>query len=406
MKLLTCAAVAAALLHPLAQAQTIEVMHWWTSPGESKAVKVLADAYQQAGGKWQDTAIAGTGVARKAINMRLISGDPPGAAHYNLGQNLIEAGQEGFLVDLSSVAKKENWASVVPPAIMKSVSSDGKVYGVPVAVHGANWYWYSPKVLKAAGVEPPKTIADMIAAAEKIKAAGYLPFAVSSQGWQLNYLYNNLLLGISEPAYEQLTNSDPNVYRSPAGLKALEYVAKIRSYADAGATNRSWNETTNLVLTDKAAFQFMGDWAKAEFLNAGKKPGVDFGCALTPGAQDKYVFTGDGFGMSAKVKPETSQAQTKLVSVLMDKQTQQRFAIAKGSVPSRTDVPSTGMDECAVLAMKVMKNNKAVIPNVAVALSGDVLGAHYDGLSKFWSTPTMTPTDGAKVLAAGMKAAK
>ena len=31
-----------------------EVVHWWTSGGESAAVKTLADAYRAAGGPWRN----------------------------------------------------------------------------------------------------------------------------------------------------------------------------------------------------------------------------------------------------------------------------------------------------------------------------------------------------------------
>ncbi len=34
-----------------------EVIHWWTSGGESAAVKVFADQFSAAGGTWIDTAI-------------------------------------------------------------------------------------------------------------------------------------------------------------------------------------------------------------------------------------------------------------------------------------------------------------------------------------------------------------
>ena len=38
-----------------------EVIHWWTSGGEAAAVKVFADAFDQAGGQWIDSAVAGGG---------------------------------------------------------------------------------------------------------------------------------------------------------------------------------------------------------------------------------------------------------------------------------------------------------------------------------------------------------
>ena len=43
---------------------------------------------------------------------------------------------------------------------------------------------------------------------------------------------------------------------------------QLRGLADEGSAGRNWNDTTSLVITGKAAMQFMGDWAKGEFVNA------------------------------------------------------------------------------------------------------------------------------------------
>ena len=66
---------ALALTLPVAaQAQTTktEVIHWWTSGGESAAVKTLADAYRAAGGVWVDTAISLGEQARSVAINRIV----------------------------------------------------------------------------------------------------------------------------------------------------------------------------------------------------------------------------------------------------------------------------------------------------------------------------------------------
>jgi len=60
-----------------AQANRAEVLHWWTSGGESAAVKELATAYTKAGGTWVDAAIAGGEQARAAAVNRMVGGTPP-----------------------------------------------------------------------------------------------------------------------------------------------------------------------------------------------------------------------------------------------------------------------------------------------------------------------------------------
>lgn len=392
-----------------AQAQQIEVLHWWTAPSESKAVKVFADAYAAGGGKWLDTAIAGgVGAATQVTMSRLAAGDPPGAVQMPLGRRMRDVAAEDLLGDISDVAIKGKWAEVLPPAVLRSVTVAGKVVAVPVAMHGVNWVWYSPKVLEAAKVVPPKNWDEMLLAAEKIKATGALPFAVSTQAWQINWLWGNILAGVGgQKAYAQFTDSDPKVFTTPAGIRAFEILAKIRDYADPAAANRAWNANSTLIMNHKAAFQFMGDWAKGEFVGAGKKLGAkgDVGCMLTPGTQDFYVMMGDVIAIPRGVKPEVLAQQKKLAEIVMSRDGQLKFSLAKGSIPFRTDIKADGFDECAALAMKVMAKTEAQVPGAAMAIRTEVSGAVTDAIAKFWSTPTMTPQQGAEAAAAAMKRA-
>ena len=52
-----------------------------------------------------------------------------------------------------------------------------------------------------------------------------------------------------------------------------------------------------MVIEGKAGMQIMGDWAKGEFLKAGKKPGTDFVCIRFPGTQGAVTFNSDQFMM-------------------------------------------------------------------------------------------------------------
>src|SRR5262245_16385835 len=60
-----------------------EVLHWWTSGGESVAVRRLAEAYRGAGGEWVDSAIAGSEQARAIAMSRGVGGDPPTGRLFN-----------------------------------------------------------------------------------------------------------------------------------------------------------------------------------------------------------------------------------------------------------------------------------------------------------------------------------
>ncbi|RLM52729.1 carbohydrate ABC transporter substrate-binding protein, partial [Halobellus sp. Atlit-31R] len=70
-------ALASAQAASLPTAPRAEVIHWWTSGGESAAVKQVAQAYRNAGGVWIDTAIAGGDQSRAVTINRIVSGNPP-----------------------------------------------------------------------------------------------------------------------------------------------------------------------------------------------------------------------------------------------------------------------------------------------------------------------------------------
>src|SRR5688572_10685936 len=74
----------------LGQQMKAEVLHWWTSAGESAAVKVFADQFTKTGGTWVDNAIAGATNARTASINRIVGGNPPTMAQFNTGRQFDE----------------------------------------------------------------------------------------------------------------------------------------------------------------------------------------------------------------------------------------------------------------------------------------------------------------------------
>ena len=90
--------------------------------------------------------------------------------------------------------------------------------------------------------------------------------------------------------------------------KAFDRMAKLRGYVDANFSGRDWNLATAMVIKGEAGMQIMGDWAKGEFLNAGKVPGTDFLCFRFPGTQGTVTFNSDQFGMF-KVGDDQQAAQ-------------------------------------------------------------------------------------------------
>ncbi len=373
-----------------AQEMKAEVIHWWTSGGESAAVKVFADKFTEAGGTWIDTAIAIGENARTAGINRIVGGNPPTAMQFNTGKQFDELVANGLLRDLDDLAAAGHWQQVLPEAILKAITRDGKIYAVPVNIHGQNWVWYNKKVFADAGLEPPRTYEELAALGPKLKAAGVIPLAQGGQPWQERLLFNAVLLADAGPEIYRkvLTGEDPEAVRSDGFRKAAETFGQLRGLVDEGSPGRNWNDATSLVITGKAAMQMMGDWAKGEFIAAGQTPGKEYGCVVL-GAGGGYIMGGDIFVFPKIDDPAQKAAQDKLAEVMFAPATQIAFNMKKGSVPVRLDVDVSGMDMCAQMGMKALQDPARQIPSDNFLSTPDLVGAVQDAVTQFWHDPSM-----------------
>ena len=92
-----------------------EVIHWWTSGGESAAVRRLADAYRSAGGEWVDTAVAGSEQARAVAISRVVGGNPPTAALFNTSKQFHDLVEQGSLATVDAVAVRARLVHLLEP---------------------------------------------------------------------------------------------------------------------------------------------------------------------------------------------------------------------------------------------------------------------------------------------------
>ena len=390
--LLSCAAAIALAAATPVKAQTAEVIHGWTSGGESAAVKVFADQFTKAGGTWVDTAIAGGANARTAAINRTIGGNPPTAMQFNTGKQFDELVEGGLLADVDAVAAAQNWKGIVPPAILAAVTRNGHAYAVPVNIHGQNWFFTSNAVMAKAGATEPKNWDELFVALDKIKAAGFIPIAFGDQKVWERGMFSTTLAGIGGPeGFNAFWGKrDPAYVKSAEFRKIAETYRRFKAYVDPGAPGRNWNDAAALVISGKAGMHIMGDWAKGEFTAAGQTPGKDYGCFVLSNQGGGYLMGGDVFAFPKSKSPDAAKAQALLATTLMTPETQIAFAQKKGSIPSRQDVDSKSLDLCAQKAMGFVADKSKQIPATELLSPPAITGAVEDVISAYWNDPAMT----------------
>jgi glucose/mannose transport system substrate-binding protein len=380
---------------PLAQVQAaeqLEVLHWWTSGGESKAVGVLKTDMDKQGYQWKDFAVAGGAgaAAMTALKTQVISGNAPTAAQIK-GPLIKQWADEGVLANIDASAK--DWKANLPPAIDALMQYKGHYVAAPFSVHRVNWLWLNADALKKVGATAPTTWPEFFALADKLKAAGYVPVADGGQPWQDLTIWETVVLSQGAGFYKKaLVDLDPATLNSPQMATVFDTVRHIESYFDAGRSGRDWNLATAMVINGKAGMQFMGDWAKGEFANAGKVAGKDYVCAPAPGTATSFTYNVDSFVFfTQKGQSGATPGQLALARTIMSPEFQADFSLNKGSIPVRLGVPMDKFDACAKQSYadeQTALKSGGYVPSLAhgMAQNDAVAGAISDVVTKFMNS--------------------
>lgn len=404
-------AASAAALTP-AHASEVEVLHYWTSGGEAKSVAYLKERLTDAGVSWKDFAVAGGGGenAMTVLKSRAVSGNPPTAAQIK-GPSIQEWGELGFLADIDSVAKANNWDALLPSVVSDVMKHDGKYVAAPVNVHRVNWLWANPDVFKKAGATIPTTWDDFMVQAKKLQDAGFIALAHGGQAWQDATVFEAVVLGVGGADYYQkaFVELDMDALNSATTEEVFKVFGELRQFIDSNSPGRDWNVATSMVINGEAGMQIMGDWAKGEFGVAGKSAGTDYVCVAAPGTSGGYTFNVDSFAFFNQSDAGAQGAQQAMAKEILGTEFQEVFNLNKGSIPARLGMARDKFDSCAHDSMDAFvasSANGSLVPSFAhgMAVPEAVSGAIYDVATNYFNSDE-SASEGASQLVNAIQAA-
>ncbi|SMF12109.1 ABC transporter substrate-binding protein [Pseudobacteriovorax antillogorgiicola] len=401
MKILHLIASAICMLSLELKAEELEVIHWWTSGGEVKSVNSLKKMFISSGHTWKDSKIIGGGGenANKALMQRISSGDSPGVVQLK-SASIPHWGSMGALQEVNRTAVNQKWDNILPTEVSRGLKYKGSYVSVPLNVHRINWIWMNAAVMNKINAKAPSSFKELFETLEAIKSkTKVLPIAHGGQSWQDATLFEQVLLAIAgiDTYRGMFIDLDATVAKSAKVLKVFRVIRKLTTFMADDRKGLDWDKATKQVIEGRAAMQFMGDWAKGEFLSAGLQPGRDFICWVTPGLEG-FIYTIDAFAFFKTKENKSKQAQSQLAQLIMTKEFQREFNKRKGSIPARTDVLLNGFDNCAKQSAKDFSRtaNKGLLaPSFAHgnAQPSDIQGALIEVISLFMSS-SMPPEMG------------
>ncbi len=378
---------------PANAAKQLEIFTWWTGGGEAAGLAGMTDEFTKQNPDTpfiNATVAGGAGVNAKAVLVsRMKAGNPPDTFQAHAGQELSSYVKAGQVEDLTFLYKAEGWNKIFPSDLIKTLTTGGKIYSVPVNIHRANVMWWNPATAKKAGINKvPNTLAAFIADLKKFKKAGIDGIALAGNGdWAIAHLFDYVLLASMGPTKFNGLWNGKTAWDGPQVKTAIKKFATILSYGNS-SKSLDWPDAGNLALSGKAGYFIMGDWASAQWQSEGKKLGTDYTWAPGPGTKGVFQWLSDSFALpKGAANRDAGIAWLKVAGSLAG---QDAFNPKKGSIAVRKDSNPALYDAYLQAGMKSWKVDKLVgstvhgvnYGNAGMAAYSSAVGRFYIGNAK------------------------
>ena len=379
-------------------ANQIEVLHWWSSEGEQRALDELRSELELQDIMWRDAVVPGSGggIATTVLQARAIAGNPPEMAQIN-GLDVKSWAKLGFLADLDSVAKKNKWRERLPKIAVDVNTYKGSFVSVPINIHRVNWLWSNKAVFNRYSLTPPETWQEFFDIAKTLKSQGVISLAVGNDPWQLAIIFEVMALGLHGSEYYRalLIDFDIDTITSQQTRTLFSTFRKLKPYTSIKNAPVVWSAVTPLMVSGEAAMQLQGDWVKGELTSKGLEPNKDYLCSAAPGTSNAFVYNMDSFILFKLRSNESEQMVKKLAITLVSLDFQSKFNQKKGSIPVLRDVDMLPFDSCSKMSnqqFEYAEKNETLLPSMSdsMAVSLPFQEAMLDLIMLYFNDDTMT----------------
>lgn len=247
---------------------------------------------------------------------------------------------------------------------------DGKIYGLPIGASSEGLF-YNTEIFSKYGIEPPKTLEELEAAAETLKKNGITPFAMgSSAAWVPLMMVNTMIARYAGPDTQAGLGNGTRKWNEPEVVAAFakyeEWVKK--GYFTKGELGIDYAGQTDQFITGKAGMLFDGTWRASSFKAdgdaigqalAGKVGYIAFP-AVTGGKGDQTAVNynqNNGYGFSADLNDNETKAVKAFIKNLYNDEFQIRGFKEDGVLPSMK-VPADQLTSDDPVISEILEANK------------------------------------------------
>lgn len=293
------------------------------------------------------------------LRSKFASGEEPDI--FNIGGYREVEMWEEYLEDLSD----QPWVKDVKELAKEPMTKDGKLYGQPMNLEGYGFI-YNKELFRQAGItERPVTLSGLREAAEKLEAAGIIPF---SNGYQESFVLGNHNINAAfayqqDPAafIQQLNEGAAKFAADPVVQQWSDLLELTLEYSNPNPLTTDYNTQVTLFASGQAAMMQQGNWTQGQI--DGINPNLDLGILPMPiddTAEDNDVlFVGvPNNWVINKNSPVKEEAKT-FLNWLVSSETGRRYITEEFQfIPAFDSIEGTEED-LGALGIEVLKYTDA-----------------------------------------------
>ena len=350
---------------------------------------------------------------KQKLAMSMSSNQTPDVFMQWGGSGLIDYVNSNKIADLTDLMSKDNYKGKFIDAGINQSSYNGKIYAVPVENVSVAGFFYNKDVFAKYGIQEPKTISELEAACDKLKANGVAPFALANATkWtgSMYYMYLATRFG-GLNAFADAAAGKAS-FESPAfefaGNKIQDWVKKGYFINGFNGMDDDSGQARQALYKGDAAMDLMGSWFSGTVLGENpdfiSKLGFFPFPALDGSKEDQSLCAGtvgdNLYSISETCKDK--EGAFKLIQSLLDDQAlQDRKKLGK-IIPLKDFKPDDALTQ---EILDTVNNAKGVQLWYDQYLPAEVAEVHKSTSQEIFGL-TKTPQDADKELQTAMDAYK
>jgi raffinose/stachyose/melibiose transport system substrate-binding protein len=282
------------------------------------------------------------------------------------GARLADRHAEGYAADLTEAVRTGPLADLFEESTFGPATVDGKIVMVPYSADVTNVLWYNTAIMADAGVEPPTTWEELLAACDALNDAGVIPIASGNKDlWPAgNWLGHLVSRVVGEESYDAVLGGEGK-FNTPEWEKAFGYIVELREHECVNDSVNAVDDTAGaqLFFQGEAAMHAIGSWLVSWAID--EAPDLEFDYVNLPampegaGNQESAIGVATGFVVNAK-SAKIDQA-TKFLALLNSEENIQKLIEAEVAPLAKSASEGVEVDSRSARLSAMLEEAPAIV---------------------------------------------